>query len=78
MQMVRQVDEMQTVKVSSKYQVALPSNIRKKLHISPGQELQVEIADGAICLSPVPKLEDIVGLAPGLRYEGVREKEDRL
>ncbi|MCE5239911.1 AbrB/MazE/SpoVT family DNA-binding domain-containing protein [bacterium] len=66
------------VKVSSKYQVSIPSEVRKKLHIRPGQELQVEVSDGSICLLPVPTLDDIIGIAPGLTYRGVREKQDRI
>jgi hypothetical protein len=48
------------------------------LQIKAGQELQVEVTDSTICLHPVPTLEDIIGIAPGLTYKGVREKEDRL
>ena len=69
---------MQTVKVSPKYQISIPSSVRKRLHIRPGQELQVQVVDSGICLLPIPTLEDIVGIARGLTYAGVREKEDRL
>lgn len=69
---------MVSVRVSSKYQVSIPSSVRKKLNIQPGQELQVEVTDCSIRLLPVPSLEDIIGIAPGLTYKGVREKEDRI
>ena len=69
---------MQTVKVSTKYQISIPSSVRKRLNIRPGQELQVQVTDTGVCLLPIPALEDIVGIAPGLTYAGVREKEDRL
>ncbi|MBU0610417.1 MAG: AbrB/MazE/SpoVT family DNA-binding domain-containing protein [Armatimonadetes bacterium] len=69
---------MVSVRVSSKYQVSIPSSVRKKLQIEPGQELQVEVTEDGIYLLPVPTLEDIRGIAPGLTYKGVREKEDRI
>lgn len=69
---------MVSVRVSSKYQVSIPSSVRKKLQIVPGQELQVEVTEDGIHLLPVPTLEDIRGIAPGLTYKGVREKVDRI
>jgi AbrB family looped-hinge helix DNA binding protein len=66
------------VRVSSKYQISIPSSVRKQFKLKPGQELQVEVTEDGICLLPVPTLEDIIGLIPGLTYEGVREKKDRI
>jgi len=69
---------MTSVRVSSKYQISIPSSVRKRLQIRPGQELLVEVTDDGICLQPVPTLEDIRGLVPGITYKGVREKVDRI
>lgn len=45
----------QRVKVSSKLQIAVPSEARKRLHIGPGDYLKVEVRDDSIVLRPEPK-----------------------
>ncbi|MEK7620359.1 MAG: AbrB/MazE/SpoVT family DNA-binding domain-containing protein [Patescibacteria group bacterium] len=32
--------------VSTKYQIVIPKDVRKKLDISPGMELDIEVVDG--------------------------------
>ena len=44
-----------TVKVSSKYQIAVPQIARKKLNIKQGDLLLVDVQDGVIILIPQPK-----------------------
>ena len=44
-----------TVKVSSRYQIAIPSLARKQLNIQAGDRLLVDIQDGMIVLSPQPE-----------------------
>lgn len=46
---------MSRVKVSSKLQVAVPAEARKKLRIEPGDYLLVEVQDNSIVLTPEPK-----------------------
>ena len=43
---------MLSVKVSSKLQIAVPSEARKRLGIKAGDRLEVEIGDGVIVLRP--------------------------
>jgi AbrB family looped-hinge helix DNA binding protein len=43
------------VKVSSKNQIAVPSSVRKALHIQSGDHLRVEIHDNTIVLIPETK-----------------------
>ena len=57
----------QTVKVSSRNQIALPSEARKKLGITPGDRLLVEVQDGVLVLIPQP--EDYVAAMAGLHRE---------
>ncbi len=57
----------QTVKVSSRNQIALPSEARKKLGIRPGDRLLVEVQDGVLVLIPQP--EDYVAAMAGLHRE---------
>ncbi len=43
-----------TVKVSSRYQIALPSKARNQLNIEAGDRLLVDVQDGMIILIPLP------------------------
>ncbi len=43
-----------SVKVSSRYQIAIPSAARKALDIQAGDQLLVDIQDGALVLIPAP------------------------
>ena len=53
-----------SVKVSNRYQIALPSLARKRLNIQAGDRLLVDIQDGMILLLPQPKnyVEHLTGL----------------
>jgi looped-hinge helix DNA binding domain, AbrB family len=53
-----------TVKVSNRYQIALPSAVRKRLNIQAGDRLLADIQDGMIILLPEPKdyAERLAGL----------------
>jgi AbrB family looped-hinge helix DNA binding protein len=43
------------VKVSSRYQIAVPAEARKRLRINRGDDLLVDIRDGSILLVPEPR-----------------------
>jgi AbrB family looped-hinge helix DNA binding protein len=47
--------EIVSVKVSSRYQIAVPQIARKKLKIQQGDRLLVDVQDGVIILIPQPK-----------------------
>ena len=53
-----------SVKVSNRYQIALPSAARKQLNIQAGDRLLVDIQDGMIILLPQPQnyVEHLGGL----------------
>jgi AbrB family looped-hinge helix DNA binding protein len=42
------------VKVSSRFQIAVPADARKKLHIKQGDQLLVDVRDGSFVLLPEP------------------------
>lgn len=56
-----------TVKVSNRYQIALPSLARKELNIQAGDRLLVDIQDGMIILLPQP--QDYVAYLAGLHKD---------
>jgi AbrB family looped-hinge helix DNA binding protein len=58
--------ETETVTISSKGQVTLPSKLRKKLKLAKGEKLLVVSEDNVIKLVPVPKLSKLAGVDEGL------------
>jgi AbrB family looped-hinge helix DNA binding protein len=55
------------VKVSSRYQISLPSAARQQLEIEAGDHLLVDVQDGVIVLIPQP--DDYVTHMAGLHRE---------
>ena len=41
--------------VSTKYQVVIPKEVRKRIKVKPGQKLDVSTSDGKIILTPQKK-----------------------
>ncbi len=58
--------EIETVTVSSKGQVTIPSKIRRELGIVKGERLLVAREENAIKLVPVPKLSELAGVDEGV------------
>jgi AbrB family looped-hinge helix DNA binding protein len=56
-----------SVKVSSRYQVAVPRIAREKLNIQSGDRLLVDVQDGILILIPQP--QDYVAHLAGLHKE---------
>ncbi len=55
------------VKISSKHQIAVPSAIRKELHLEAGDHLLAQVRDGMIIL--VPRHGDALDELRGLHRE---------
>lgn len=68
---------METVKVSTKYQIVIPSEIRKSLDIKPGQKIRVIQFGNRIELVPVKDISEMRGFSKGIDTSFERE-EDRL
>lgn len=69
---------MSQVTVSSKYQVVIPLDVRKKLNIRKGQKFTVVVLDDVIELVPERDITELKGAFPGLTTDNVREEEDRF
>ena len=69
---------MDTVKVSPKFQVVIPQEIREDLKIRPGERLVVIEKGGTIHLIPVGKTSDMRGFAKGTSAKGLRDESERL
>jgi len=69
---------MARTKVSSKYQVVIPKEVRESMGLKVGQELQVVAKGGMITLVPERPLSALRGLARGIKTDKLREKKDRM
>ncbi len=68
---------MTRVRVSPKFQVVIPKEIRERIKLQPGQELQVIQVGERIELVPVKNIKEVRGILKGMNTDVERE-EDRL
>jgi AbrB family looped-hinge helix DNA binding protein len=68
---------MGTVTLSPKFQIVIPRQVRERLHLQPGEKLQVISLNGRIELIPVRPMPEMRGFLKGLDLSFFREKEDR-
>ena len=68
---------METVTISSKYRVVIPSRVRRRLGITPGQKVQVFLYDNRIEMIPARSTREIRGFVKGIDTAVEREL-DRL
>ncbi|HEX7152828.1 MAG TPA: AbrB/MazE/SpoVT family DNA-binding domain-containing protein [Thermoanaerobaculia bacterium] len=69
---------MTRAKVTSKYQIVIPKDVRDSADIRPGQEFQVIAKGGVVTLVPDKPLSAMRGFVKGMRTTGFREKKDRM
>ena len=67
-----------TAKLSAKFQISVPKAVRTAQRWEAGQEFAFIPKGGAVLLVPVPKPEDLAGLARGAKAEGYRDRSDRV
>lgn len=68
---------MNAVKLSPKYQVVIPREVRESLHLIPGQMMQVIAYGNRIELMPSKDIREMRGFLKGIDTTVSRE-EDRL
>jgi len=68
---------METVTLSSKYQLVVPKAARERLGLRPGMRITVIGKGGVLFLVPERPVREARGLARGTRTKGLREKKDR-
>ena len=66
---------MNTVTVSTKYQIVIPKAVRELLNMRPGQKMQVIPYGDRIELIPVKPTEAMRGFLPGLDTTVEREPD---
>lgn len=68
---------MNTVTISSKYQVVIPRNIREQFNLKPGQKIMFIPYKKTLRVIIVPPIEKAEGIFAGIDSDPQREKEDR-
>ncbi len=71
---------MDTVTVSSKYQVVIPERVRRQHQIRPGDKLAVIVKHGVVHLVPVRAFEMSKGMFRGTKTDlrNLRDHTERL
>ena len=68
---------METVTLSSRFQVVLPRGARERLRLRPGMRITVLDKGGVMFLVPERRVRAYRGIARGTSPKGLREKKDR-
>lgn len=69
---------METVTISTKFQVVIPKLIREQLGLSPGQKVQAVAYAGRIELIPIRAAKELRGVLRGKDTRVLRDEEDRV
>lgn len=66
-----------TAKLSEKFQISIPKAVRAATGWQAGQEFVFIPRGKGMLLMPVPKIEDLFGIARGADPTGHRDRSDR-
>jgi AbrB family looped-hinge helix DNA binding protein len=69
---------MDTVTISSKYQMVIPRAIREKWNIKPGQKVRLIVYGNRLEVVPVRKIKEARGFLKGMSSDIEREEGDRV
>ena len=69
---------MAKVKLSSKFQIVIPVEIREKMDLKAGMELVMVEKAGVIHLVPQKPIKQMRGFVKGGDNRNIREEEDRF
>jgi AbrB family looped-hinge helix DNA binding protein len=75
----KKVKRMSTIAtVSSKFQISIPKEVREQMALRPGEKVAFIAKPEGYLIVPVPKREDLAGMARGANIEGYRDRNDRF
>ena len=69
---------MASTRVSSRYRIVIPKEIRAQVDVRPGQKFEFVVKGGVIMLVPDKPIAAMRGFVRGVRMTGFREKMDRF
>ncbi len=67
-----------TAKLSAKFQISIPKAVRAVRQWKAGQEFAFIPKGEGVLLMPVPKPEELAGLARGAKPRDYRDRTDRV
>jgi AbrB family looped-hinge helix DNA binding protein len=67
-----------TATLSSKFQISIPKAVREAQGWDAGQEFVFLPKGGGVLLVPVPKRDQLHGIASGAEAKNVRDRRDRF
>jgi len=67
---------METVTISSKYQVVIPREIRNQFGLKPGQKIMFIPYNGTLRVVIVRPIKEARGLFKGMNTDNIREEVD--
>ena len=67
-----------TAKLSAKFQISIPKGIRTARRWQAGQVFAFIPKGEGMLLVPVPKAQELAGLARGAKPKGYRDRTDRV
>ena len=69
---------MDTVTISSKFQMVIPRAIREKWNIKPGQKVRLIVYGNHLEVVPVRDIREARGFLKGMSSDIEREEEERV
>ena len=69
---------MDTVRISSKFQMVIPRAIREKWAIKPGQKVRLIVYGNHLEVVPVRDIREMRGFLKGMSSDIQRDEEDRV
>ncbi|MBS7653444.1 AbrB/MazE/SpoVT family DNA-binding domain-containing protein [Candidatus Bathyarchaeota archaeon] len=66
------------VTVSSKFQIVIPKDLRKKLRLTPGQKIVIIEKDNVLHLIPQKDIKSLRGFLKGIEPVDVRDEVNRF
>jgi len=67
----------QTGKISPNFEVEIPVELREKLDLKPGEQLEIWELGGVIRISRPSSIKELRGMVKGMRWDDYRDRRDR-
>ena len=65
---------MSTAVLSSKFQISIPKDVREAMQLKPGQRIAFLRIGDTLKLVPVPRVDDLFGIARGADTQNYRDR----